>query len=145
MSPSNPLKTKLSLTSNYINATNVSIFFKVLVGCSFINHKKLKWFNVKSTWLCKWRIEDYILQLRTPSLFTNFQCDTNSKLHSFCWVYIFNAYKSRDHKSLKFPFLNKISMLRSFFKQGWAIHRIEVMTIFFKSRTLKKRGPDDNM
>ena len=36
------LKIKLSLTNNYINVTNAFIFFKLLVDCSFINHKKLK-------------------------------------------------------------------------------------------------------
>lgn len=73
------LKIKLSLTDSYINVTNIFIFFKVLVDCSFMNHKKLKWFHVKPTWLCKRKIEDHAQNSKLIHRL-NFQSDTNSKL-----------------------------------------------------------------
>lgn len=51
------LKIKPCLINNYINVTNVFIFFKVLVDCSFIHHEKLRCFKVMFTWLCKRKTE----------------------------------------------------------------------------------------
>ena len=144
------LKIKRSLMDNYTNVTNIFIFFQVLVDSSFINHEKMKWFNVKFTWLCKRQTEDYILLSQNSKLIHkwNFQSDTNSKLYSFCWACSFNAHKSRGPTSLKFPFLNKMSMVRSFFFSSRTFTGEEQCPelshnhFFSKSRILKKLRPN---